>query len=735
MLDALIIEKTLRVPLSAHPVAETLVEESSAVARQMDAVLVRAGFKATAPLLVHISSLAPGAAMDHALLVIGAVRRLVGDNVAHNVYFKNFPDGVPDTMEFWLSSLRQALVQQRVGVDGDVPTDAELMGFMGSGLFNLLDLPNYGSYQHSYTEMLAAHQELIPSVKDRVTVLHLGESTEAEAARLYRSLAGSAAPLGEGELASLEMLASVCLDAVQPASVPVRENRAVLNAVRLAAGRSLVAVNTVTDVLRLACQVSDGDVSLVKATTFRGFTRAERTVLMAALESVVADNPAKLGDVHQYARRWQRLGERLHPGEDRYADYPNARDVFAVARGGKTAASLPATVEAAFAAGDILLATRRLAVAPGMLARSLDRLLRNASADEVPVVCQALASVAGQVSARVLLSLREHLGNRAAPVAKRVFANRGRRAWVTDDTRPPLAAELVAQVAAVIDEELLRRLPETSTVVVEESLLGVALPLSGKAAETGFGVLPRGSVMPVDNEVLAFFCYWREKAQRTDFDLSAIFLDAEYRLDGQVSYTNLRHGDVVHSGDITSAPEGASEFIHVPLAQVSAPVIVPQIYVYSGENFDEVAESMFGFMGREHAQMGMPFEAATVRARSEMRGQGMVALPVVFQRLDDGSWQGKWTHLYLQGHPAFNRVEGHHLSVGMLVRSILERQYLTVRYLVELWSRKAKTVVATGVETEFDTPVTYLGMTAPEQALPEGSTVITLAEFNQLIPE
>jgi hypothetical protein len=33
---------------------------------------------------------------------------------------------------------------------------------------------------------------------------------------------------------------------------------------------------------------------------------------MAALEQVIAGNPGKLADVARYARRWQRLGERLH---------------------------------------------------------------------------------------------------------------------------------------------------------------------------------------------------------------------------------------------------------------------------------------------------------------------------------------------------------------------------------------------------------------------------------------
>ncbi|KAB1160888.1 hypothetical protein F6X68_07420 [Micromonospora sp. AMSO12t] len=40
---------------------------------------------------------------------------------------------------------------------------------------------------------------------------------------------------------------------------------------------------------------------------------------------------------------------------------------------------------------------------------------------------------------------------------------------------------------------------------------------------------------------------------------------------GQVSWTNYRHDDVVHPGDITDATNGATEFIDVPLGQGAVP--------------------------------------------------------------------------------------------------------------------------------------------------------------------
>lgn len=738
MLDTLIIHKTLRVPAvtdGLQSADETPSQGSAAVARQMDSVLVRAGFKATGKLLAHISALEPGPAMDRALTVIGAVRELVGDHVAHNVYFIDFPRNVPDTLEFWLSSLRGALAGSRVGADGGSPSDAELMEYVNSPWFNLLDLPNYGSYQHSYADMLARHDELIPSLKDRVTILDLGGTVEEESAELYRSLAASTVPLGDSLRPVLELLASMCLDTEQPETIPVRENRAIVNAVRLAAGRPLVGVDTVTDVLRLACQVSDGDATLAAPTRFRSFRAAERRVLLAALEAVVAANPAKLGDVPRYAERWKRLDEGLHSGAtgDRY---PHACDVFAVARGDKETRSMAGKVELAFATGNVALATQRLATAPGMLVRSLDRILRSANTEQLPEVLDVLAGAVDKVSGRVLLSAREHLANRIQPDLKRVFANRGRRAWVTEDTRAPLDPAVIEQASAVLDNELLRRLPACETLVVDPQVLGLALPLSGNATEDGLDVMPRGTVMPLNGEVLRLFTYWRQTGQHTDFDLSALFLDEDMSLRGHVSYTNYHFGNCVHSGDLTSAANGATEFIDIPLATCQTPYVLAQVNVYSGEGFNEVAESMIGYMLRDEAQAGAPFEPATVRTRSAMRGENRVAVPFAFRRTAAGGWECKWLHLYLKGDPLFNRVEGNHLSTALVARSILDRKHLTVEYLAGLWSRKTTAVIGPkALRLGFKHPVTYVGLRAPEHELPEGSTVITLATLNELIPE
>ncbi|MCT9080324.1 TerD family protein [Streptomyces fulvoviolaceus] len=718
-LEPLIVRHTHRIPAPAGPAGA-----GDVAARQFDAVLMSVGFKLSAEALEHLSGLAEDTVVGTAVRTLGTVRAMVGDHVRHNVYFIDFPANVPDTFDFWMRCIAEALEDDKARAG----TIAQLR----SGVVDLLTLPSYGNYRHTYAEMLAAHDELTAAAGDRLTVLHLAGDVEDEVTALYLALAGSTTPLGEEHLGDLKVLAGYCADGPQPEAIPVRENRAVVNEARLKSGASLL-LDTVTDVLRLACALSGGDVTLQEPTRFRALSRPVRRALLAGLDSVVAAAPAKLADVTTHREPFKRLGERLHPHE--YPRWPHAADVFAVARGEKKARTFDGRVEELLGANDVTGAVELLKSAPGKLFRSLDRLLRTTpTQEERDAVVTAAEEVAPDVSGRVVLSVREHLHNRAEETGRRrVFVNRLGRAHVTDDTRPPVPPTERKRLIAAFDADIRRRLPVVERLLVDPDVLDVALPLSGRATAAGLGVLPRGSVSPVDGELLRFFVYWRQTAHTTDYDLSALLLDAKYATVSWLSYTNLKAVEGEHSGDITDAPEGASEFINLRLGAVRGTFIVPQVNIYSGEGFQETAESFFGFMLREAEQQGRPFEPRTVRMKSELRGPGRVALPLAFRRAEDGSWHAKWLHLYLKGHPSQNRVEGNRVTVATLVRGIVEREQLNVRYLTGLMADAGATVTPWDGETVPDVPVTYIGLERPEGLHPD-SRVITPENLRDLIP-
>jgi hypothetical protein len=130
-LEALILAKTRRVVVTGGP------GDGAAAA-------MGAGFKCSRDLLERLGQLEPGRVVDIAAAALEVVRGQAGDHVRHNSYFIDFPENVPDTAEFWAQCLREALLG---------PAPAGRAGF----LLNLLSLPSYGRYQHSYEDMLAAH--------------------------------------------------------------------------------------------------------------------------------------------------------------------------------------------------------------------------------------------------------------------------------------------------------------------------------------------------------------------------------------------------------------------------------------------------------------------------------------------------------------------------------------------------------------------------------------------------
>ncbi|WP_329285571.1 hypothetical protein [Streptomyces sp. NBC_00691] len=720
-LEHLVVRHSRRLPCPTGPAGN-----GNAATRRFDAALMTAGFKLSGELVERLSGLAGPTVVETAVRTLATVRELVGDHVRHNVYFVDFPHNVPDTLDFWQRCVAEALA------DGD--TRAGTIDQLRAGVLDLLTLPSYGRYRHTYEEMLAVHDELITAAGDRLTVLHLGADADTEVSALYLALAGSTTPLGEEHLRDLAVLAEHCADGPQPETITVRENRAVVNRARLRVGATPL-LDTVTDVLRLACALADGDVTLREPTRFRALSRTYRRALLAGLDAVVAASPAKLSDVSAHGEAWKRLGERLHPHE--YPHWPHAAEVFAVARGERKAPSLDSRVEELLVRDEVAGAAELLAAAaPGRLFRALDRLLRGAAeGKEREAVLAAVERAAPQVSGRVVLSVREHLQNRVGDSGgeRRVFVNREGKAWVTGDTRAPLVDSDRERLIAVLDAETRRRLPFHGRVLIDPDILRVALPLSGRAASAGLGVLPRGSVSLVEGELLRFFTYWREARHTTDLDLSAVVLDEDYATVSWLSYTALTDVEGRHSGDITEAPDGASEFIDLRLGAVRGTFVVPQVHVFSGEGFDQVAEGFFGFMLRESEQRGRPFEPRTVRMKSDLRGPGRVALPLAFRRDADGRWHAHWLHLYLRGAPSGNRVEEHRVSIAVLLRGLMGRTSLTVAHLVSLMERSGAETTLWDGGTVPDVPVTYIGLERPDGLAP-GSRVFTPENLRDLLP-
>lgn len=719
-----IIVRTKRVPCS---LPESISSgDGKVMTRQLDSALMCEGWKLSAELYNQLAVLSPSEVKDMADRLLPIVNELVGNHVKYNVYFKDFPRNIPDTQEFWMGLISSALRSP--------PSFSVVAPQVATGTVNLLGLPEYGKYLHSYEEMVANHAAFIPDLKGKMKVLHLGESLQVETVKLYHQLAGSPVPLNEDDRKLIAELTELCLDDKQPEKFPVRENKALVNSVRLTNKRPLL-VDTVTDVLRLACALSEGDVTLAEAKVkFKSFPRSTRRVLLSSLSGILAGNESKLLDVNRYLEQWKRLGEKLHPHE---SSDPLVRDMFAVARGDRKVCSQAAQAEKCMKIGAYSHAINLMQHNPGILFRSLDQVLMALQNPFLTNTLElqnelslAIRRSVSKVSGRVLIGVWEHLLNGTARTSRRLFANTKGTVWTATEERKGLQIHLVEEYIQVICSELKLRFSKMGidALQVDPDAFRVALPLSEKNKSSGFGVLPRGSVIPVHGETLRFFIHWKQKSTRTDFDLAAFFLNEQFQDAGHLSWTSLNagkgSGDFVYSGDITSAPNGASEFIDMKLSKVTAPYIVAQVNRYAGDNFQDAEESFFGFMERSEAQKGKPFEAQTVKVKAEVRGKGQVAMPALFFRDSNGAWFCKWLDMQLAGRPSMNTIEGNKLTTSMLFMAIMERKNLTIQDLAALLPG-----------SQDASRTAYVGFQKPENLNPGIAKVFTLDNLTALIPE
>lgn len=508
-------------------------------------------------------------------------------------------------------------------------------------------------------------------------VIELGTQEDFEG--LFTQIAASNAALSAQDKEDLTWFVSAYGDGIErllPEAVPQKENMAFLAGLLLRHTAQAEAFlgrycRTATDVLRLAVALSGGDVSLAEPTKFRGFSRPERRLLLGLLEG--RQNLTE--DMLRWRGRWERLGERLHPGERRAA-FPKTAAAFDVLRNGLPFETFNGRVETALAAGgavaEILLSR------PGDFARRLDHVLRLDPRGQEGIVA-AFASVADQVSTPVLLQVRAHFQARASQPPLRVFFPKGNvaKAHVEENHLPPIPAPICALAAGVCAEALGRRfstLAPLGRVYVDPRLSDYTVPFATRSASKAFRTVGRGSRLPLPPgcAVLRFFVWWRNGRERTDIDLSAAMFDGDFVLKDLISYYSLKGYGGVHSGDIVDAPNGASEFIDVTLDRVreqGVRYVVMVLQSYTQQPYAELPECFAGWMARQEPGSGEIYDPRTVEARLDLTADTRIAIPLIF---DVSEGRAVWCDMALRSHPNWNNnVHGNLSGIAVTLQSMV----------------------------------------------------------------
>lgn len=543
--------------------------------------------------------------------LIPALKALIGADKEYKVMYPNFPKQVAEAndAELWINAI---------------------LHYVSFGTW----LPEYEKVERAPLEELSKRQELT-----------LGSLEDLK--EIFTNLLNSKTSLAKQDYEDLEW----CLENVEeswnwiPEEIIFKEILAWISAKLVEEGKIKVLAKyykTATDVLRLAISLSDGDVSLAKNTKFKSFSRKERRIIM----SLLAQCSNLEEDMWRYREQWIRLGERLHPGEFKGQAFKKVQLAFKSIREEKKPLFWTGKVEGLIKSSEhskdemetlLGLLTQR----PGEFTRRLDKLLRDYP-DYSDEIVENFSTVAYKVSTPVLLQTLAHFQYRNCEDLRTVMP-KGNVAKI--QLLDSFSQEIgdTTKLRVVIINALVQQYSKRSTfgnVWIDDELKNFIVPFSQRSANSTYKSMTRGSRFTLTKSNVRFFIWWTNTefgCYHVDLDLSVAFYNENWGYVGHVSYTELKNSSLrcYHSGDITNGGvfggKGASEFIDVDLdAMLSEGVhyVVPQVYSYSGENFNQVP-CTFGWMEREDLNSGEIYEPTTVENQISLTSTSRISVPLV----------------------------------------------------------------------------------------------------------
>jgi stress response protein SCP2 len=625
------------------------------------------GFQFAPEVIKQILTLTESEFKAWAVGVISALKEIKGANFTYNPMYPNFPTQVAEAS------------------DVELYTNA-LMHYFGDAL-GVRIMPVYEK------------EERFPFYEDTtLTTLNLAEGSIAES--LFGTLASAKISFSETDVELLSMLYAelnrpALISLFNRVEIPNKENFAHL--AKIVRGDSnytaalLARATTVTDLLRVGAVYSDAHPSLKDKFRFGKMSRPERREIVKNLLRLDANY---MEDFNRNREMWKRFTERLHVSEFA-SDDSKLVQALKVVRSSKNITTWGTKVEAALLEGDYATSVANLAKRPGEFARRLHQLLNGAASDEAEFVLDQFKDVSGKVSTTVLLqviaffrTLKENPDRKfstlfTASVKGGAFA---------------LPREKSEISVSVCDEVIEIAMSALHTIYSERDSLGKVfydfdgsynpvVPFGLRNSSNAFRVVGRGTRSSFDlDKTLRFFIHWKDQKtengwdSRVDLDLSAVFLDEEFNEVGVVSYYNLRESGAVHSGDITSAPRGASEFIDVNLKRVretnpKARYISMTVNSYTRQKFSELDEVLAGFMSRKDVKSGEVYEPKSVENAFTVNSASTAVIPMVFDIVEGVAI---FTDVAINGNSSINNASNMNRSTKNILTGLVGKQ--TVNY-------------------------------------------------------
>ena len=272
----------------------------------------------------------------------------------------------------------------------------------------------------------------------------------------------------------------------------------------------------------------------------------------------------------------------------------------------------------------------------GAVARNLNYLLsRCKTPSEMSAVLDCLGTLNPVMSMQMLLQYRNYYAKQR--VFNFVRFNRMVHHWETPDEekrrKSVLSSEACDAVQTYMQNNLNNALSRTKAgkVYLDEDMKKIAVPLQESASSSGYGVLPRGSRLPMpEGTKLRCFTYW-EKVD--DIDLSAFGMTEDGEVE-EFSWRDMWSVDpdegIVFSGDETSGYNGGSEYFDIDLERFEEThpdfryiVFANNVYTNGVTFSDCVCKA--GYMIREKIDSGEVYEPKTVKTAFAINGNSSYA--------------------------------------------------------------------------------------------------------------
>lgn len=441
---------------------------------------------------------------------------------------------------------------------------------------------------------------------------------------------------------------------------------------------------TATDVLRFISSLSKQKFNN-KFIEFKYFNRTELNYIISLLEKINCTDDFKL-----YRKPWKKffslyankINWNKYPGTKRSVDILFGKIKYQTKRG-KIQSGYLDLIKNYTDDKDTFVKIEKLVSdlkdRPGDFARQLVSVLSEIKPVFTKYVVGQFINVIDSVDSRVLYQLKdrlENLENDRFVVIKNVI-------YVYEEAKYLENNEinyLLDRINFVLESRI-SKLDSLGAVYIDEELKNINITTSLRGVGQGKNQLTLGSKVYFNesSEVIRLFTAW--KGLYVDIDLNLDCLDEDLNSKNHITYYKLRSNDkyLKHSGDITSAPNGAVEFIDItnlPELKKKYKYLVGTISSFSGETFDELNTVYSGIMElTEDESKKADFYTTAVKVGFQNKSQSQSCINFIID-LENNCFI--FVDKSLTGKYSCRNLSNDHKYIKSVVKALNNRKYTTV---------------------------------------------------------